>query len=327
MISNITMKLIKFLSIFSLAMTLASAPAFANELDTAEEAKSELTVSIDEFIAEVYKAWNEHDAEKLFAFYSSDFLSGDGLDKDQFMNLTETLWENYPDIKVESQTRTVRTQDQYATASTIDFFQAKSTNKHAELDDYGELNAISQGQIFLERYGDAWKISSDKTNFELVTVHFGDVKKYLDENQIFFAVPEQVKSGEQYTGTLYFILPENIQATATINQESIINPPDEIEESFQAVIGHKLERLFTSNGTNHNELVSGTIIISEGILEPKLQGLLFLSKRVNVLPTQKNIEEETVVDYPYSAYQENKDKKKHISQSNEQEDSPTIEVK
>ena len=44
-------------------------------------------------------------------------------------------------------------------------------------------------------------------------------KKYLDNHQIYFSSPEQVLSGSQYSATLYFILPENIKANATINKE------------------------------------------------------------------------------------------------------------
>ncbi len=293
MINNINRKIQQLSLIVLLCVTtLIISPLASKAIDAND--------GIDEFLERVYKNWNEHKIEKLFENYSTDFVSGDGLGRKEFKELTKTLWENYPDISVESQTRTVRTQDQYATASVIDFFHGSSSKEHPELENKGVLSAISQGQIFLKRFGDSWKIESDRTNFELITVHFGDVKKYLDSNQIFFAVPEQARAGSQYTGTIYFILPENIQATATINNELIISPPMEVEESFQAVTGHKLERLFTSNDSNHNELVSGTIIVSKGILEPELEGLLFISKRVNILPTREEVEDKKIALAPYS---------------------------
>ena len=265
--------------ILALLIILSSSAANAETLEK----------NVEDFLDKVYKSWNEHNAEKLFSYYSSNFESGDGLDKDDLKELTETLWKNYPDSDVQSQTRTVRIQDQYASVTVVDFFSGHSAEEHEELGEKGTLNAISQGELFLKKYGDTWKIESDKTNFELITVHFGSVKDYLDSNQIYFAVPEQVKSGEQYTGTLYFILPENVQATATVNQEAITNEPGDINESFQAISAHKLERLFSANETNHNELISATVILTKGILEPELEGLLFIAKRVNILPNRKKI--------------------------------------
>ena len=153
------------------------------------------------------------------------------------------------------------------------------------------MSAISQGQLFLKKYGKHWKIESDRIFFELVSVNFGNAKEHLDEHQVYFSTPEQIRAGEEYSGTLYFALPENVQATATINRELIVPPKDnqEAEESYQNVSEHKLERLFMANSSNHNELVSATVVLSKGIIEPKLDGVLYISKRVNVLPETKDI--------------------------------------
>ncbi len=260
---------------------------------------------VETLFQEIYAAWNEHNADKLFNYYSKSFVTADGINKDEYRELTEKLWKTYPDIKIENQKRTVRSQDNYATISGIDFFYGSSADLNEDLNQHGILNAISQGQIFLQKYGKDWKVESDSINFELVTVYYGNAKQYLDEHQIYFSSPEQVKAQDQYSGTLYFILPENIKATATINKELIQKPTDEsLEESFQVINDHKLERLFMANDTNHNELVSATIILSKGIIEPKLDGILYISKRVNVLPEVKKASPDTVVTKPFAVTKE-----------------------
>lgn len=257
---------------------------------SAEDAESyDIEESVDSLFNDLYDAWNKHDIDKVFSFYGNNFVSGDGLDKDQFKNLTENLWENYPDIKIINKKRSLRVEDQYANISVIDFFQGVTKNEHEELQIKGELNGISQGQLFLRKYGNTWKIESDRANFELVTIHYGDVKDYLDQNLIYFSTPEQVKSGEQYSGTLYFVLPDEIQATASINKELIIRPQQDVKESFQTVLNHKLERLFAANDENYNELASATIILSKGLIEPKLEGLVFIAKRINVIPDRSKL--------------------------------------
>lgn len=256
---------------------------------------------VESVLDDIYKAWNAHDAETLFKYYDKDFVTGDNINKEDYIALSKKLWESYPNIKIENQRRTIRTQDQYATISGIDFFYGTSSEKNKELSDAGNLNAISQGQLFLQKVGKDWKVVSDKIQFELVTVYYGNAKKYLDEHQIYFSSPEQVRSDEQYSGTLYFILPENIQATATINQELIRKPnQSSSEESFQVIKEHKLERLFKANSTNHNEIISATIILSEGIIEPKLDGILYISKRVNVLPKPLTKDSEQIANVSFA---------------------------
>ena len=263
-------------------------------LSAAEKDKAD---PIEETFTKIYQAWNEHDADKLFSMYSKNFVTGDGISKEDYKKLTQTLWDSYPDIKIENQKRTIRSQDQYATISSIDFFFGESKDVNSDLGEKGILNAISQGQIFLHKYGDEWKVESDRIHFELVTVFYGNAKEYLDQHQIYFSSPEMVKAGEKYSGTLYFILPENIKATATINRELIQKPKedDKSDESFQVIKEHKLERLFEANSSNHNELVSATIILSKGIIEPKLDGILYISKRINVLPQIKEAKPANIV--------------------------------
>lgn len=279
-----------FLSVF-LSILLLCAPAKATDSETVEK-----------IYQEIYQAWNDHDADKLFSYYSKSFITGDGINKEEYRELTEKLWETYPDIKIENQKKTIRSQDSYATISGIDFFYGTSAEENNDLKKAGILNAISQGQTFLQKYGKNWKIESDHINFELVTVYYGNAKQYLDEHQIYFSSPEQVKSDDQYSATLYFILPENIKATATINKELIQKPNDTSpEESFQIIKDHKLERLFQANSNNYNELVSATVILSKGIIEPKLDGILYISKRVNVLATITKEKQDKIVKEAFAA--------------------------
>jgi hypothetical protein len=276
-----------------------SAPASSTAPIVKNEAKEG---SIEFLFDEMIKAWNEHDLEKVFSFYSTNFITGDGINLEDYKDLTKSLFEAYPNIKIENQKRTIRSQDQYATVSGIDFFFGNSKDINKELNSRGFLNAISQGQIFLQKYGKTWKIVSDRIHFELVTVYYGEAKKYLDNHQIYFSSPEQVLAGAQYSATLYFILPENIKANATINKELIVKPdPDTpIDESFQNISEHKLERLFQSNSTNHNELVSATIVISKGIIEPKLEGVLYISKRINVAPNVSDLSKTKIMKKPFA---------------------------
>ncbi len=291
----------KLIRIFVLLFLVLS--PFSVSAEEAVAAAEEETVADPVEIAfkEIYQAWNDHNAEKLFSFYHKDFVTGDGITKDDYKSLTEALWKAYPDIKVDNQKRTVRSQDLYATVSGIDFFYGKSAEMNKDLNQSGVLNAISQGQIFLQKFGKEWKVVSDKIQFELVTVYYGNAKSYLDEHQIFFSSPEQVKAGEQYSATLYSILPDNVKATATVNKDLIHKPDNQsFDDSFQLLTEHKLERLFAANEFNYNELVSATVVFSKGLIEPKLDGILYISKRINVTPKVNVKQKDAIVDKSFA---------------------------
>jgi hypothetical protein len=285
----------------------------------AQAESDQLKDPIEQIFSEVYSAWNQHDIEKLFSYYSNNFVTGDSINKEQYKKLTKKLWDSYPDIKIENQKRTIRSQDQYSSVSSIDFFYGTTRDRNEDLNEFGKLNAISQGQLFFKKYGDQWKIESDRVHFELVTIYYANAKKYLDEHEIYFGAPEQVSSGEQYTGALYFALPENVKATAAISRELITSAPDEIEnDAFQAVDSHKLERLFQANESNYNELVSATIVLSRGIIEPKLDGILYISKRVNVLSRRQALRSDKIANTPYAFTKELKNQSKQASKPDQQ---------
>jgi hypothetical protein len=258
---------------------------------------------IKSLLDQLYSAWNEHDIDKVMSYYSSDFITGDGIHKNDYKALTVQLWNDYPDIKIINKRRSIRNQDQYSTVATVDLFEGQSKEKYPELSTYGNLNALAQGHIFLKKYGSDWKINSDRMYFELMTVTYGNAKKYLDKHYIYFSAPEQVIAGDLYSGTLYFVGSEDVSLNAFISREFIeyIGDAPELEaEDNHAVTNNKLERLYQANGDGHNELISATALIYKGIVEPKLDGLVYLSKRVNILDLPKKKESSIIVEDSYA---------------------------
>ena len=283
-------------------LTLAT-PVLAEDDDEDSSGLSQL-------YEKIYGAWNEHDEDKLFSYFSKNFVTGDGLSLNEYKIYTKKLWDKYPNITIENQKKTIRAQDMYASITGVDFFYGDSKEINEEIQAKGHLSAISQGQLFFQKHGTDWRIQSDRTNFELVTVYYGNAKEYLDQHLIYFSSPEQVTAAQQYSGTLYFVLPDNVKASASINQDLIQVANGEVmEDSFQVVSNNKLERLFLANEANKNELLSATILISKGLLEPKLDGVLYISKRVNVLPQIVKERRDEVVTVPFGTDEDDEDQK------------------
>ncbi len=270
---------------FCASITVCSPSAFSKGLD--KEKTHPVAMVLDKF----YEAWNAHDIDEVMAYYSKTFISGDGITKAEYKKLTEKLWSNYPDIQILNRKRAFRNQDQYSTVTTVDYFIGSTKEINEDFKEKGKINALSQGSWYLKKYGKDWKIDSDDINFELTTVTYGVAKNMLDEHYVYFSAPEQVREGQDYSATLYFAADEDVSVSSIIEKELIRYEENPIlpDEEYQSISGNKLERLFKANVSSYNELVSATALLYKGIVDPKLDGLLFISKRVNVLKKQEEI--------------------------------------
>lgn len=283
----------RYASSYDLNSATFSINAETKEINDITEARK-----INEFLDELEKDWNEHKIKNVLNYYADDFVNGDGLSLKSVNNLTLELWEAYPDIKSKSQDRTVRVYGEYATVESTDFYQGSSSKVRDEVGTTGILKAVSAGEIFLRKFGPSWKITSDKTIFEKVTIGYGLGIELIDKNKIILSAPEQVPSGQQYTVKLDFDIPNDIKPVAAISKEILIYPQLTSEDKFRLISESKLERLLYSNRISKNELVTATIGLTGGVLKPKLLGLVFLTRRVNVIPTSDKSAEVSIIKEP-----------------------------
>ncbi len=246
---------------------------------------------INELLDNLENDWNLYKIDNLIKYYADDFVNGDGLNIDSVKKLTEELWEAYPDIKTKSQDRTVRVYGEYATVESTDIFEGNSSMIRQEVGANGVLKAVSVGQVFFKKFGPVWKITSDKTIFERVSIGYALGGELIDQNKIRLSAPEQVPGGQQYTARLDFELPSDIKPVAAISKEVLVYPQVAAEDKFRLINEPKLERLIPSNKNGKNELITATVGLTGGALKPKLLGLAFLTRRVNVIPTNDQISE------------------------------------
>ena len=242
------------------------------------------TQKIEQLLDDVDSNWNLHNIDKVLKHYADGFVNGDGLGTDAVKNLTLELWEAYPDIHTKSESRIIRVYGEYATVESTDLYQGSSSMIRNEVDSKGILKAVSIGELFFKRFGSVWKITSDKTIFEKVTIGYGIGTELVDRNKIKLSTPEQVASGQQYTARLDFELPNDVKPVAAISKELLTYPQLVGEDKFRLINESNLERLVTANKASKNELITATIGLTGGPLKPKLLGLVFLSKRINVIP-------------------------------------------
>ena len=253
---------------------------------------------INELLDGLENEWNSHNIDRLIKYYADDFVNGDGLNIDSIKNLTTELWEAYPDVKTKSQERSVRVNGEYATVESTDIFEGNSSMIRQEVGANGVLKAVSAGQVFLKRFGTLWKITSDKTIFERVSIGYALGNELIEQNKIKLTAPEQVAGGQQYTARLDFELPPDVKPVAAISKEVLLYPQVAAEDKFRLINEPKLERLIPSNKSGKNELITATVGLTGGALKPKLLGLIFLTRRVNVIPISDQIDGISIIKNP-----------------------------
>src|SRR3989338_881421 len=253
---------------------------------------------INEMLDDLEKKWNEHDIKGIVKNYSDDFINGDGINLEAVKNLTSDLWEAYPDIMTKTQERTVRMHGEYATVESTDVYEGTSSMVRQEVNSKGVLKAIAGGELFLKKFGPTLKITSDKTLLEKVSIGYGIGQELINQNKIRLSSPEQVAAGQVYTARLDFDLPDDIKPVSAISKEILIYPQVTAEDKFRLTNESKLERLLSANKISKNELITATVGLTGGALKTKLLGLIFLTRRVNVIPVTGESSEVSIIKEP-----------------------------
>ena len=208
--------LFKFFRLFLVLLVLSQSFSLTAYTKVTANDKSHPVAKV---LDDLYQAWNDHDLDEVMSLYSKNFVSGDGITKDEYKKLTERLWERYPDIQILNRKRTFRNQDQYSTVTTVDYFVGTTKDFNEDFKQKGKINALSQGSWYLKKYGKDWKIDSDDINFELTTVTYGVAKEMLDKHYVYFSAPEQVREKQDYSATLYFASDEDVSVSSIIEKE------------------------------------------------------------------------------------------------------------
>ncbi|KAF1856532.1 hypothetical protein Lal_00015459 [Lupinus albus] len=227
-------------------------PALYDEVETSATVKARQ--EIQSFLTNYESLWNAHNLAQVMDCYAHDYINNDGLDKDSVSKLTQDFWQTYPDAKSQSTIRQIRIDNNYATVQTRDVAIGTSNKDNYGFDNKGELQSISEGQLYLRKYNDEWRIV------------------------------EQVKSGRQYSARIEINLPPGLYANGNITCQTLKFPQSSQREGFRPLESTgSLERVIQANEENRNELLTATITLSN-ISRSNLKGLAFVTRRVNIIP-------------------------------------------
>jgi hypothetical protein len=278
---------------FAVETSPAAETATGSEFTLESDAKDHETErqEIEKILNNIEEQWNNHNLDVVMGFYADDYVNNDGLDKKAVSALTQDFWKTYPDAKSFSKVKQVRIEGNFATVESRDMASGSTAKEMPGIGSRGDLKSISEGQLYMKKIGNQWKIIGDRIDYEKVRVAFG-MAKSLNAT---FSAPEQVKSGNPYSAKLELNLPPTLQAVGSITSQPLEYPQPPPSDSWRPVEGPVLERIQKANTNNRNELLMATIGITNQSRN-KLEGIEFLTRRLNVVPNseEKSGEQVTV---------------------------------
>jgi hypothetical protein len=164
----------------------------------------------------------------------------------------------------------------------LQFFDAKKND--------GLLTTRARNLMYLRKIGDEWRIDSDQSLYEDAVLRYGKTTGLNAE----ISVPDKVFAGQSYTAAVSASFPTDSVAVTSVNRSEMVYP----QASFASVMRlmspaeNRLERVFTANTHNRNEMVSTSLGLLEGkrvvnakgepAVDLTLVGVLTFVKRVNV---------------------------------------------
>ena len=222
--------------------------------------------------------------------YSDDFINSDGFNKETYFKLIKDTWQSYPDISYSTVIKNINCSGNYATAEVTEKAVATSEEILSEDDIVtGELHSSADTIYYFKKSGSGWLISSEKILRETSSLTYGEARY----TNIELSGPNQINAGEQYSALLTVDRPKNCVVVASLNQEKIVYPAQNAQDSFRKLSDdNTLERIFTSNKENVNEYVVASVALTRADASIYLSGLGFVMTRVNIIPENNSIKQE-----------------------------------
>lgn len=251
----------------------------AAEEDKSHDAEKK---EIEALLSNLENLWNQHDIEGVMDHYAEDYINNDGIDKATVRKLTTEFWSTYPDAHSTSRTKNVRVEGAYATIDSRDSASGTTAKEFNTIKSKGELQSLSEGQLYLKNLSGKWKIIGDRIDFEKVKVCFG-LARQLSAT---FTAPEQMKSGKAYSAKLEVNLPPGLNAVGSITNQPLKYPQVAAQDNPRVMDGPTLERVMNANLENCNELLTARILLTDPTRN-KVLGVTVFTRRLNVVPEPK----------------------------------------
>ncbi|MBQ7450779.1 hypothetical protein IJS77_05115 [bacterium] len=252
-------------------------------LSSQKDDKAEITKVLDR--QQSYA--NKKNFAKLKTLYTSTYVNTDGIDMDSYIDSLEKTGDIHGKLKYKTIINNIVVNGDYATVEAVDIAEGVTKDSYDVIPGKGVLYSEAKAVYYFKKESGEWKIDSEMALNEKSYLKYGSAK----EIEIKIDAPEAIKANTEYNIKVSANLPDGRGIIASITTEPIQYPHQKAEEIFRAMKKDgELERVVTSNSDGKNEVAFASVAIAKAVLnqESKLDfvidGVAFISSRVNVIP-------------------------------------------
>lgn len=242
------------------------------------------------------KLSDKNDIEGIKKYYSDNYKSHDGYNKDQIMEIFETARKLYPSSKTKETIKKVDVEgdlikiyiDEISTTKfTVKGEDASYTEKGKIK---GKMVSVADYSMTYKKENDSLLVVADEIFSEVTDIRYGEAM----EADFKMDAPKTLKPKEEFTVKTTLVVPEGRVAVGSIGHDKIVYPVEKYWDPYRAIDSTGiLERVMIANGDNTNEYANATYAFiksagpkSKSKYKAVISGMGFYVQRMNMEKTK-----------------------------------------
>lgn len=242
------------------------------------------------------KLSDKNDIEGIKKYYSDNYKSHDGYNKNQIMEIFETARKLYPSSKTKETIKKVDVEgdlikiyiDEISTTKfTVKGEDASYTEKGKIK---GKMVSVADYSMTYKKENDSLLVVADEIFSEVTDIRYGEAM----EADFKMDAPKTLKPKEEFTVKTTLVVPEDRVAVGSIGHDKIVYPVEKYWDPYRAIDSTGiLERVMIANGDNTNEYANATYAFiksagpkSKSKYKAVISGMGFYVQRMNMEKTK-----------------------------------------
>ena len=234
--------------------------------------------------------------EEIAKYYSDNYKSFDGYNKEETLSIFQSAKELYPDIKTKEVIEKVEPDDDivrvYINETSYSKLDVKGKDAKYAVGNKikGRMDSKAYYSMIYKKEGKDWKVIGDEIYSESTEIKYGEAI----DTEFNMEVPSSIKPNEEYTVKISLKMPLKRFVVGSIGHDKIVYPPEKTYDPYRAINKSGiLERVMIANKEGKNEYANSTFAFINPFVKIKknnkdidadkavISGLGFYVKRIN----------------------------------------------
>ncbi len=233
--------------------------------------------------------------DELMKFYSNDYKSFDGYNKNEMAEIFLMASKLYPESKTKETIKKIENDGDlikvYMMENSKTKLDAKGQDAMYAINNKikGLMESYADYCIIYKKDEEGFKVVGDEIYDETTSIKYGEAL----ETNLELETPKNIKPNEEYTVKMSIDMPFNRFVVGSIGHDNIEYPPNKVPDPFRAINSTGvLERVMIANSKGKNEYANSSFVFfapfTKKSKEASISGMGIYIKRINTAKEEKN---------------------------------------